>query len=316
MSHEVFISYASEDKTVADAVCAILEANRIRCWIAPRDVLPAEDYGAAIVRSLSASRLLVLVFSANANASPHVRRELEGAVRHGIPILPFRIEDAVPSDSLQYYLGGTHWLDALTPPLEAHLQHLAGTVQVLLERDELRVELPTVDAGRAWGPHARVIGLGVLVLVVAGIAVAVALALGGGGTNDGDRGGGGKYLARAERSCALVDRDDLETVYGTRPDPGKPDGRSGVCDFGLGFPAVAVNQVGVTQADYDFERPYAPAAAVDVPGVGGGAFVEPGQGLTVFDPERHIIFQLLFRDSSAEGTRQLAELARLTLARA
>jgi TIR domain len=115
---------------------AILEENRVRCWIAPRDVLPAEDYGEAIVRSMSASRLVVFVFSANANASPHVKRELEGAVSHGIPILPFRIEDAMPSDSLQYYLGGIHWLDALTPPLEAHLQHLAETVRILLDRNE------------------------------------------------------------------------------------------------------------------------------------------------------------------------------------
>src|ERR1035437_7653394 len=136
MYHRVFICYAAEDKPTADAVCAILEENRVRCWIAPRDVLPAEDYGEAVVHSSSAGRLVGFVFSARANASPHVRRELRGAVSHGIPILPFRIEDAIPSDSLQYYLGGIHWLDALTPPLEAHLQHLAGTVRVLLDRNE------------------------------------------------------------------------------------------------------------------------------------------------------------------------------------
>jgi hypothetical protein len=40
MAHDVFISYASEDKTVADAVCAMIESQGVRCWIAPRDVLP------------------------------------------------------------------------------------------------------------------------------------------------------------------------------------------------------------------------------------------------------------------------------------
>src|ERR1035437_6471187 len=80
MNQQVFICYASEDKPTADAVCAVLEENRVRCWIAPRDVRPAEDYGQAIVHSISASRLVVFVFSAHANASPHVQRELEGGV--------------------------------------------------------------------------------------------------------------------------------------------------------------------------------------------------------------------------------------------
>jgi len=39
MAHDVFLSYSSQDKPIADAVCAALEAKKIRCWIAPRDVL-------------------------------------------------------------------------------------------------------------------------------------------------------------------------------------------------------------------------------------------------------------------------------------
>lgn len=136
MSHQVFICHASEDKTIADAVCAFLEQERIPSWIAPRDILPADDYGKAIVQAITSSRLVVLVFSSSANSSPHIRRELELAVSNGIPILPFRVEDEIPSESLQYYLGGIHWLDALTPPLEEHLRHLAGTVRVLLDRND------------------------------------------------------------------------------------------------------------------------------------------------------------------------------------
>ncbi len=37
---DVFISYSSDDKLIADAICAELESRRIRCWIAPRDALP------------------------------------------------------------------------------------------------------------------------------------------------------------------------------------------------------------------------------------------------------------------------------------
>ena len=48
MAHDVFISYSSQDKTIADAICAGLEAAKIRCWIAPRDMLPGVPYGESL----------------------------------------------------------------------------------------------------------------------------------------------------------------------------------------------------------------------------------------------------------------------------
>lgn len=40
MDFDIFISYSSQDKPTADAACAVLEAAGIRCWIAPRDIMP------------------------------------------------------------------------------------------------------------------------------------------------------------------------------------------------------------------------------------------------------------------------------------
>lgn len=134
MAHDVFISYSSQDKIVADAVCAALEHRRIRCWIAPRDILPGVPYGESLAEALEASRILLLLLSKGANASTHVMREVEAAVGRGIAILPLRIEDVLPSKSLGYYLKAIHWLDALTPPFEKHLQTLADSVQRLLDR--------------------------------------------------------------------------------------------------------------------------------------------------------------------------------------
>src|SRR5207244_3208936 len=74
MAHDVFLSYATEDKAVADAICASLEASRIRCWIAPRDILSGTDYPEAIVTAIGSSRITVLVYSAHANRSPHILR--------------------------------------------------------------------------------------------------------------------------------------------------------------------------------------------------------------------------------------------------
>ncbi len=134
MAHDVFISYSSKDKPIADAVCASLEARKVRCWIAPRDVLPGETYAEALIDALNASRIVVLVFSANSNDSPQVIREVERAVNKGIPIIPFRIENVLPSKSMEYFVSSSHWLDAMTPPLEKHLQRLGDTVQLLLEK--------------------------------------------------------------------------------------------------------------------------------------------------------------------------------------
>lgn len=126
MAHDVFISYSNKDKPVADAVCAGLEGRGIRCWVAPRDILPGFDWGAAIIDAISGAKVMVLIFSGNANASPQIKREVERAVAKGVKILPFRIEDVPMSKSLEYFISTPHWLDALTQPLEGHIREAGG----------------------------------------------------------------------------------------------------------------------------------------------------------------------------------------------
>src|SRR3954462_2529459 len=134
MAHDVFISYSTKDKPTADAVCATLESRGVRCWVAPRDILPGTDWGEAIIDAIEASRVMVLVFSQNANASPQIKREVERAVNKGVAVVPLRIEDVPMSKSLEYFVSTPHWMDALSPPLERHLVQLAETLKVLLDR--------------------------------------------------------------------------------------------------------------------------------------------------------------------------------------
>jgi WD40 repeat protein len=133
MSHDVFVSYSSKDKNAANAVCAVLERNGIRCWIAPRDVTPGMVWGSEIVGAINGAKIMVLVFSGAANTSPQIEREVERAISKGIPVIPFRIEDVQPSDSLEYFISASHWLDAFTEPLEQHLEKLAKVVRQILE---------------------------------------------------------------------------------------------------------------------------------------------------------------------------------------
>jgi len=128
MSHEVFISYAAEDKATADRVCSSLEAAGFHCWIAPRDIEAGTSFPAAIVNGIQTSRVLVLVLSSHADASPHVKSEVKCAFDSGIAIVPFRIEDVNLSTDLQYFLSTVQWLDAWDGSLDAHLARLAEAV--------------------------------------------------------------------------------------------------------------------------------------------------------------------------------------------
>src|SRR6185436_3549368 len=132
MPHDVFVSHSSKDKPTADVVCAMLESQGIRCWVAPRDIVPGMDWGEAIVHAVKGARVMVLVFSASANESPQIKREVERAVNKGIPVIPLRIEDVAPTASLEYFISTPHWLDAFTPPLETHLRYLAQILQQIL----------------------------------------------------------------------------------------------------------------------------------------------------------------------------------------
>lgn len=142
MPHDVFISYSIDDKPIADAMCATLESKGIRCWIAPRDILPGMDWGGSIIDAITTSRVMVLLLSSNSNTSAQVRREVERAVNKEVIILPFRIENISLSKPLEYHLSSTHWMDASTPPIENHLQMLAEKVRQLLPADTRPGNLP------------------------------------------------------------------------------------------------------------------------------------------------------------------------------
>lgn len=131
MSEHVFISHASKDAAVAQAVLQALEARGLKVWIAPRDIVAGREWEPSIVEALRSARAVVLVFSGAADASAHVRREVAAAADASVPVVPFRIDRTVMGPALSYYLQGVHWLDA-ADRWEARLDDLADTVQALV----------------------------------------------------------------------------------------------------------------------------------------------------------------------------------------
>ena len=132
MRQDVFVSYSQSDRACAFDIVAQLEARGIKVWVAPRDIPPSADWAAEIIEAISTSRLMLLVFSASCNDSPQVRREVERAVHRHLPILPVRIEDVLPTKSLEYFLSAQHWFDAFPAPLAPHVDQLCQQVSELL----------------------------------------------------------------------------------------------------------------------------------------------------------------------------------------
>jgi len=148
MAHEAFISHSSKDKLVADAVVAHLERAGIPCWVAPRDIVPGLSWAASILQAITACNVMVVIFSSHANESDHVRREIERAIHHGKTVVPFRIEDVLPSLDLEFFLSSSHWMDAITRPVEPHCEELAGKLRILLA-------LPHISGGGPKKPEAQ-----------------------------------------------------------------------------------------------------------------------------------------------------------------
>jgi hypothetical protein len=144
VAHDVFVSYSSKDKTIADTIVAALENNHIRCWYAPRDIKSSEDWGKAITGAIEQCKVFLLIFSGNANHSQRVLDELNFSISQQVVILPFRVENLEPQGAMKLHLSSRHWLDAYEPSWHSHIKKLVKDVSVNLETsiDEKQIVLP------------------------------------------------------------------------------------------------------------------------------------------------------------------------------
>ena len=135
-----FVSYASQDAAVANAIVAACESAGLRCWIAPRDVAPGAFYADEIVGAINASGVLVPVLTANACASAHVLREVERASSKRHPVVTLRVEAVPLPAGLEYFLSASHWLDATASGVEAALPNLVAAVRRLMRPAAVNVD--------------------------------------------------------------------------------------------------------------------------------------------------------------------------------
>lgn len=165
-SPQAFISYASADSAIANAVCHAIERAGVKCWIAPRDVTPGELYAGNIVHAIDSTRVVVLVLSQHAAESAHVLREIERASSKRHPIVSFRIDLAPLPDDFAYFLNTSQWLDASATGVDRALPRLVDAVKSALGKTAVVARVtqdPAVKAKARWRPSHILLPLAVIV---------------------------------------------------------------------------------------------------------------------------------------------------------
>src|SRR3984885_15136642 len=132
LSAPIFISYSSKDQQIAETIYQALEARGLDCWIASRDVRAGENFQEAIVRALRSAKVMLLVFTSNANNSDEIKKELVLAGRHRVTVVPVRVEDVVPNDAFTYELATRQWID-LFKDWERQIELLASRLGQILQ---------------------------------------------------------------------------------------------------------------------------------------------------------------------------------------
>lgn len=127
-----FISYASQDASLANAVVGALEKSGLACWIAPRDVEPGALYADEIIRAINECIAVVLVLSARSIVSHHVGKELERASSKRRRIIALRTDATALPRAFEYFLSESQWIEVCSDGIEPAAAKLAEAVHRLL----------------------------------------------------------------------------------------------------------------------------------------------------------------------------------------
>ena len=126
---DVFVSHSSKDKEIADRVVKYFEDKGLSCWMAPRDIVPGSDWAAAINTAITASKVFVIIYTANSAESSQVSREISLAEnKPGVHVVPYKTDDTPLKGSFEYYLTGSHFIAANYAKKDYKLEELYDIV--------------------------------------------------------------------------------------------------------------------------------------------------------------------------------------------
>jgi uncharacterized membrane protein YhaH (DUF805 family) len=122
--HDVFVCYATKDAARVNKIVSDLEAEGLRCWIAPRDIGPGRNFQVEIVGAIDSSKAMLVMMSRAMNQSEECINEI--AVAKGsdtCKLIPVRLQDEKPERGYRFYLTAAQWVEHHADP--------AGTVDAV-----------------------------------------------------------------------------------------------------------------------------------------------------------------------------------------
>jgi TolB-like protein len=147
--------------------------------MAPRDVKPGAQYADAIVRAISDAKTLVMVLSESSVGSSHVGREIERAASKRKQIIALKVDAAVLTPALEYFLSESQWIDALALGMPGALGKL---VEAVGQGSAATQTNPVSGSGGSGGASGRsAINRGSSSVAKRVLAAAIVVALGVGG---------------------------------------------------------------------------------------------------------------------------------------
>lgn len=155
MQSKIFISCSSKDAESAHTICAAIEARGYSCWVASRDVRPGQNFQEEIVHAIRKSPIMVLVFSANANNSNEIKKELALASQSNLTVIPVRIEDVTPDGAFVYELATRQWIDLFAGwdrQMNTLLQHIAAALPAHDAAGTMRTSAPPLSSASPIPP--------------------------------------------------------------------------------------------------------------------------------------------------------------------
>lgn len=148
MSHDVFISYASEDAATANRIFQFLQGRGIRCWIDKQDLRFGGKYDRAIEQAIHRSRVVLWLASPHSLASDYVKFEIATATNCRTTIGPIYLESMDPSRlpaPFNLKLANVQGIEWFKQAEDVNLQKLAAEVKGLIRG--LRVRQAALAGG-------------------------------------------------------------------------------------------------------------------------------------------------------------------------